>query len=340
MKTLSSSITYPLMIIALSCTVLGVTCLPASAQPPVPGGQDLSHPQNTQEQDDRGEPAFCSRTSIAALKACNFQVQDDFWIAIGNCNNLSSAKDRQTCKSTATEEQQTAREECVTKFNARQEVCDAIGQAPYDPKIVGNFPAGATINNTYFPLTLGKKYVYITRSNDESNGQIDTVNVTDKTKVILGVTTRVVEDVVTDADGNVIENTEDWYAQDKYGNVWYFGEIAQQFDKGELVGIDGSWKAGVNSAKPGILMKVMPQVGNEYRQEFALGEAEDMAKVQKLDGIATVPAAKCEGNCLVTLEFSALEPSAMENKYYAPNVGPILVVDLETGVREELIEIK
>ena len=337
MKTLSSSITYPLMIIALSCTVLGVTCLPASAQPPVPGGQDLSHPQNTQEQDDRGEPAFCSRTSIAALKACNFQVQDDFWIAIGNCNNLSSAKDRQTCKSTATEEQQTAREECVTKFNARQEVCDAIGQAPYDPVIDPNNFRGkdSIVGNKYFPLSLGTTYVY------KGGGQIDTVTVTNETKEILGVTTLVIKDVVTDEKSSeVIEKTEDWYAQDLEGNVWYFGEIAQQFDKGELVGIDGSWKAGVNSAKPGILMKVMPQVGNEYRQEFALGEAEDMAKVQKLDGIATVPAAKCEGNCLVTLEFSALEPSAMENKYYAPNVGPILVVDLETGVREELIEIK
>ena len=327
------------MIIALSCTVLGVTCSPASAQPPVPGVQNLSDPQNTHKHDEHEKPAFCSDTSIAALKACNFQVQDDFWIAIGNCNNLSSAEDRQTCKLTVTEEQKIAKGECIAKFNARQEVCDAIGQAPYDPVIDPNNFRGkdSIVGNKYFPLSPGKTYVY------KGGGQIDTVTVTNETKEILGVTTLVIKDVVTDEKSSeVIEKTEDWYAQDLEGNVWYFGEIAQQFDKGELVGIDGSWKAGVNSAKPGILMKVMPQVGNEYRQEFALGEAEDMAKVQNLNGSATIPApnASCNGNCLVTLEFSALEPSAMENKYYAPNVGPILVVDLETGVREELIEIK
>ena len=166
-----------------------------------------------------------------------------------------------------------------------------------------------------------------------------------KTKLIEGVTCVVVNDLVEE-DGVPIENTDDWYAQDALGNVWYCGEIAKNFEifegddpeEAELVDIDGSWKAGRDGAQPGIIMLALPQAGDVYRQEVALGEAEDAARVISTTGSAAVPAASCDGDCVVTRDFTPLEPDANERKFYAPGVGLILERDLESGDRVELVE--
>ena len=158
----------------------------------------------------------------------------------------------------------------------------------------------------------------------------------DETETILGVECTVVRDTVT-VDGELVEDTLDWFAQDRNGNVWYFGEISKSFEDGDLVSLDGSWRAGVDGAKPGIVMKAHPAVGDVYRQEFLLGVAEDYARVVSLSGDATVPAASCT-NCLVTGDFVPLEPDADERKFYKRGVGLILEVDRTTGDRVELIE--
>jgi hypothetical protein len=227
---------------------------------------------------------------------------------------------------------------CGEQFEARREVCGLLGEAPYDPRInPGNFvdptQIGGTVSpNPYFPLVAGTTRMY------SGGGQTITVSVTGLTKVIVGVACVVVRDIVEE-NGQVIEDTEDWFAQDVDGNVWYFGEIAQEFTNGELVSLQGSWKAGVDGAKPGIIMKASPQVGDAYRQEFALGRAEDLAQVLSLTGSATVPAASCNGNCVATRDFTPLDPGVVENKYYAPGIGLILEVNLETGTRVELVGI-
>jgi hypothetical protein len=143
-----------------------------------------------------------------------------------------------------------------------------------------------------------------------------------------------------DEDGEVIEDTFDWYAQDKDGNVWYFGEIALNFEDGQLVDIEGSWTAGVDGAKAGIIMKARPAVGDVYRQEFFLGDAEDMGEVLSVKASASVPApgASCDGDCLLTRDWTPLEPDAEEEKSYAPGIGPILEVNPETKERVELVE--
>lgn len=187
--------------------------------------------------------------------------------------------------------------------------------------------------NPFFPLIPGRTYVY------RNGAETVRTTITNQTKQILGVTVIVVNDVST-VNGLPTEDTEDWFAQDTQGNVWYFGEISRQFENGELVGIDGSWKAGVDGALPGIVMKATPQVGDVYRQEFALGEAEDMGAVLNRNGSATTPKASCNATCLVTKDFSPLEPDAIENKYFAPGVGLILTVDMTTNAREELIDIE
>ena len=188
------------------------------------------------------------------------------------------------------------------------------------------------IDNPLFPLVPGTQYIY------QSTEERSEVTVTNDTKLILGVTTIVVHDVVS-AGGVITEDTYDWYAQDTAGNVWYFGEDAKQYEGGKLVGTEGSWEAGVNGAKPGIVMHgTQPAIGSAYRQEYAACVAEDMAEVVSLSASVTVSYGHFD-NCLQTNEFSPLEPDANEDKYYAPGVGMVLVVDLNTGVRMELIEV-
>ena len=283
-----------------------------------------------------GEKGFCSATAKAALNACKFGVLDDYWIAIGNCKNLSNAKERWQCKKDAQEESIEAHEECNDQYEARLEICEVIGEQPYDPQIdpsefvdpseIGNGVAA----NPYFPLEQGRTWTY------EGGDETVVVTVTNDTKEILGVTCAVVTDIVSE-NGDVIEDTKDWFAQDIYGNVWYFGEIAQEFEDGELVGVEGSWEAGKDGAKPGIIMKASPVIGDVYRQEFALGTAEDMGEVVSLSGSETVPAASCVGDCLITKDFTPLEPDVEENKYYKPGVGLILEIDQEEGERLELV---
>ena len=162
------------------------------------------------------------------------------------------------------------------------------------------------------------------------------VTVTSDTKVILGVTCVVVRDTVyVGVDRTLEEDTIDWYAQDKFGNIWYFGENAVEYGPdGLIVGLGGSWMAGVDGAKPGIIMKANPQVGDLYRQEFALGTAEDMAQVIGLNQPTTTPIPNPPGpfnNCLETKEFSPLEPDVVEHKFYAPGIGNVQTVDAITG---------
>lgn len=173
----------------------------------------------------------------------------------------------------------------------------------------------------------------------KSGDETITVTVTNETIEILGVKCAVIRDIVEE-NGKIVEDTDDWYAQDSEGNVWYFGEISKNFEDGQLDNLDGSWKAGVDSAQPGIIMKAEPVVGDIYRQEFALGEAEDMAEVVETEHTTeSVDVADCSEGCLVTREFLPIEPEVEEFKYFAPGIGLILAIDGNTGDREELVEV-
>ncbi len=139
--------------------------------------------------------------------------------------------------------------------------------------------------------------------------------------------------------GELIEDTLDWYAQDADGNIWYFGELSKEYEDGELVSLEGSWKAGVDGAKAGILMPAAPaaKLGEVYYQEFAFCEAEDMAQVVSLgEESISVPFGIFTNNVLKTKEFIPIEPEMIEYKYYIPGIGIALEVDLETGGRTEL----
>jgi hypothetical protein len=194
------------------------------------------------------------------------------------------------------------------------------------------------IDNPYWPMTPGSRWV--SRETDkEGNVQRVEVTVTDRTKQIAnGIEARVVHDVVSE-DGKPVEITDDWYAQDSAGNVWYMGEDTTEYEKGKVVSREGSFEAGVGGAQPGIIMPAAPEVGLAYRQEYYAGQAEDRAKVLSLDAQATVPFGSFDG-VLQTEDINPLnEPKpAVEHKFYARDVGPVLVIGISGGGgREELL---
>lgn len=194
---------------------------------------------------------------------------------------------------------------------------------------------GKTIEpNPFFLLIPGYTRIY------KQATETITVTVTEDTKVIEGVTCVVVHDVVED-NGELIEDTYDWYAQDKDGNVWYFGEATQKFENG-TASTEGSWEHGVDGAKAGVVMWAKPEakIGEAYRQEYYAGHAEDWGKVLSLTESATTPAASCDGNCLMTEDTTPLEPDVLEHKYYASGVGFIYEIKPKTGEKLELVEVR
>jgi hypothetical protein len=194
----------------------------------------------------------------------------------------------------------------------------------------------AAITNQFFPLTPGTTFIY--EGEEDGESERNEVYVTHETKEILGVTCIVVQDRVW-VEGDLEEETFDWYAQDTDGNVWYFGEDSREMSNGVVVSTEGSWEAGVDGAQPGIIMQANPQVGDSYRQEYYWGEAEDWAEVVSLSESVTVPYGFYT-NCLQTKEWTPLEPGVTEHKYYAPGVGVVLEVTVEGGKeRVELINI-
>ena len=214
-------------------------------------------------------------------------------------------------------------------------IAAAEPKAPAPDVSPANFVSQVT--NKFFPLRPGTTFFY-----EGATDGIPTSNevyVTHKTKAILGVNCTVVRDR-TFEDGVLVEETFDWYAQDVDGNVWYFGEDSKELDPdGNVISTAGSWEAGVNGARPGIIMQADPQKGDRYYQEFAPDVAEDQARVLSLDESACVRYG-CFDNLLLTKEWTQLEPGVAEHKYYAEGIGFILGVMVRGGEeRSELVQI-
>ena len=202
-------------------------------------------------------------------------------------------------------------------------------------------------DNTYFPKAIG--YTYIYEAEEEDGLLRNEIEISTDTETILGVTCTVVYDVewifIEEEDKwFILEETEDWYAWDNDGSVWYFGEDTTEYlydDEWSQVGTssEGSWKAGVDGALAGIVMLANPKVGLSYQQEYYEDVAEDMGKVLRLDARVSIEMGDYDG-CLKTKEWTALEPGAIEHKYYAPEVGLVYIEELkEKTVQVELVEI-
>lgn len=297
----------------------------------------------------------CTKAAEAVRVACGYDVKDDYWTGKAKCINVSDTAERRECFADLGEEMDEGVEECNAQLGARLSLCKAVGQDRYDPDFspehfVDPRDIGSTVTpNMYFPLVEGTQWVYRADFQDEDGNDVTeviTVVVTDEVKLIDGVLCRTVNDLVEVDTGDgprPLEDTNDWYAQDLSGNVWYCGEEVKDYEvfEGdqpmlpELVAIDGSFKVGRDGAKPGITMFAAPEVGATYRQESAFGDAEDFATINSLTASESVPAASCDGDCLVTTEGNLLDPGVYADKYYAPGVGNIL--EVEGDVRVELI---
>jgi hypothetical protein len=302
----------------------------------------------------------CERSARDMLSACKSDLRDDLYTTHANCRSIADGSERKACFEEARQTRREEAESCRDVLEAREEACELLGENRYqdpllDPDNVFIDPdqvPGAYPPNPYVSVAAG--HTYLLRAGEEGE-EIVVVHVTDETREILGVACRVVLDaaVEVETDGGAaeyeaVEVTDDWFAQHEIGSVYYCGEISRNFEDGILRDIDGSFEAGRDFAKAGELIRVFPAAGDAHRQEYALGEAEDI--VRYLDTM-TAPgddeggdneAFPCSPNmCLKTLEFSPLEPESTEFKYYLPGTGFVLAVDVEdgefTGEREELV---
>jgi hypothetical protein len=239
------------------------------------------------------------------------------------------------CNSKSNENASGDREHSATGSGTRVDLPKGSEPVDLDPK---NFTT--RIDNPYWPMIPGTRWTYH-ETDQEGTEQRVLVTVSNHTKEIAnGITARIVRDTVTE-DGEIIEDTFDWYAQDEEGNIWYLGENTAEFENGKLKTKEGSFEAGVDGALPGIIMPADPEDGMHYRQEYYEGEAEDNGEVLSTDEMVQSPFGQF-GNALLTKDTTPIEPNVLEYKLYAKGVGPVLTLGVSggPGSREELIGIE
>ena len=187
----------------------------------------------------------------------------------------------------------------------------------------------APVSNPYYPLIPGS--VAVLRGVRDGERVVVHTTVTNRTKTVQGVSTTVVRDVLKTAGGRLVEKTDDWYANDDQGNVWYFGEATATYDaSGTVISTDGSWEAGVDGAVAGIIMPVDPKPTDAYRQEFYQGHAEDQAWIVQRGLALTVPYGAFQ-HLLRSMEWTRIEASVVTEKLYAPGFGIVMESDLSGG---------
>ena len=295
---------------------------------------------------------FCTQTALVLYDACTDGVEDDSLVKKAICINISVSKDRTTCFGEMRDEQDEANALCLDQRDWRLAACKSTGEGRYDPDFgPSRFddPRSPTRPNPYFPLQVGHQWEY--RGGDE----VDIVEVTNESKLIAGVGCIVVRDLVKKG-GELAEATDDWYAHAKDGSTWYFGEEVkdmESFDgdvprRPELVSIEGSFKAGREGSKPGTIFPAIPRKGGVVVEEFSLGNAEDVTEILSTtysfgsdptldDSVPRALADRlCSHDCVVTRNFSLLEPGLFARKYYARGIGVFLEVE-STGETSQLV---
>jgi hypothetical protein len=277
----------------------------------------------------------CHDTARGLLRSCRAGASSDLTLALVKCDNISDDAMSMACDQQAKADRKDAMQACKDQHDVRDAACARLGGGPYDPTINPS-DFSTTIDNPFFPLVPGTTFVYEGQTAD--GFEHTEFAVTHNTRVIHGVTCVEVHDTVT-TDGALTEDTLDWFAQDTAGNVWYFGENTHELVDGLISTIDGTFMFGADGAKPGIVMEAHPAIGDFYRQEYDLDNAEDFAEVVGLTASVTVPYGSFT-NCLDTRETTPLEPDLHEHKFYAAGVGNVLETDEDTGARKELIQIK
>ncbi|CAG7857167.1 hypothetical protein MCAMS1_01901 [biofilm metagenome] len=301
---------------------------------------------------------FCSATAEAQFSGCKNEIKDDAYKAKAICINISNGQERKQCLKKAQAALKEGANLCRAQRKARNQLCNTLGEERYDPDLnPANFDndfAHLTNPNPYRPLGIGNHWEYV------GSGETIVIDVLNKTKLIDSLTCLVVRDVVS-INHELHEDTLDWFAQAKNGDVFYCGEEVKDYEsfdgdnprEPELIDISGSFKQGLNGDKGGIYFKGKSTVGETYRQEFSAGNAEDVVQVlsttysygstPELDKF--VPSALAKGlcankDCVVTGEFTPINPApdGFARKYYAPGIGVFLEVVPSTGKIVQLVE--
>jgi len=293
-----------------------------------------------------GGKRFCSQTAALLFRACGYEAQDDYLVATAKCTNIGDSAERSKCLDAARGGRREKTDLCREQRAGRRQACRDLGENRYEPGFAPDQfdpPKSPSKPNPYFPLTVGNTWEY--RSATERN----TLEVLDATKLVDGVQCIVLRDQVF-RDGSLAEDTNDWFAHATDGNTWYCGEEVKNFEifdgddpaTPELVSIDGSFKAGREHDKPGLIFPANPVVGQFYLEEFSLGNAEDVTEIlsttyaygqdAELDQLVPQELVKllCSGDCVVTKNYSLLEPGVSAHKYYARGIGAFLEVDLDS----------
>lgn len=193
------------------------------------------------------------------------------------------------------------------------------------------------VDNPYSPFVPGMKWVY--RGGTALERERIVIRVLHRTRTIQGITATVVRDTVR-LNGELIEDTFDWYAQDRRGSVWYLGEDTREYEDGKVVSTEGSWETGVDGAQAGVIMFRRPRVGEPFWQEYYRGHAEDQAMFLTLDTRVATKSGVFK-RVRMTEDTTALDPTITELKFYARGVGVVLELDLapEAG-RSELVRFR
>lgn len=299
---------------------------------------------------------YCTPTAKAQLTACRGEVVDDYYTATAICLNESNSGDRSKCNKEATAARDEQTQLCDDQYAARKAICARVGEGRYDPdfdeaNFVSDF-AHPGISNPYLPLAIGNTWDYASQT------ETDHIEVLSDTKLIDDVTCLVVRDQVSE-DGHLKEDTDDWFALDRRNaDIWYCGEEVKDYEifagdqpqNLELVAIDGSFKVDRDGAKAGIFVPAAPVRGQFFRQEYSLGNAEDVVDVlethyvygtrPELDELVPKALANhlCGAGCVVTRESTPIEPDSFERKYYAPGIGVFLETAPATGEVTRLVK--
>jgi hypothetical protein len=299
-------------------------------------------------------PRICSTTALLLFHACRSEVRDDLYVAKAKCLNVSQSEERDGCNGDAKQAFREGSQLCSEQREERLEACGSLGEGRYDPDFSPerfDDPRAPSRPNPYFPLGVGNVWTYA------GGSERNQVEVLRETKDVDGVTCIVLRDRVFH-EGDLMEDTDDWFAAARDGSVWYCGEEVKDFELfdgddprlPELVSIDGSFKAGRDGDKAGIIFLADPRPGDVYLEEFSLGNAEDLTEIlsttyaygadAELDsGVPRELAERfCRGDCVVTRNSSLLEPGVFARKYHARGIGVFLEVDPENGEVNQLVD--
>lgn len=306
---------------------------------------------------DDGEPTdprYCSMTARLLFAACGHEAEDDRLVMRAKCLNVADERERALCFGESRAAYAEATVLCGEQLATRRAACNLLGEGRYDPawgpdRFDSDFRLLSN-PNPYFPLGIGNRWEY--RGGDERN----TVEVVDQTKLIAGVTCVVLRDLVYQ-EGRLVEATDDWFAAGRDGSSWYCGEEVKDYEsfagdrprRPELVSTDGSFKHGRDHDKAGLIMPAQPQVGQAYLEEFSLGNAEDVSEIlavnyayganATLDRLVPRDLAlrMCNSDCVVTKNYSLLEPGIFALKYYARGIGFFLETVPDEGEALQLV---